>query len=227
MKEIATVINPYFDQDFFGFFEVMFWRLWEFGTRAEKEIFLAADEVQVCVLAAVAISSGLVGTLLVLRRMTMLANALSHTILFGIVVAYLVTLPSSEHGFHQVNISAMLIASVFTGIVTTFLTEVLVKVIRLQEDASIGLVFTTLFALGVVLVSLFTRNAHVGVEVVMGNVDALHVDDLKLVLYILMGNLVLFFFFYKEFKLTSFDPLLAKSLGFSTVFFNYLLMFSF
>ena len=59
---------------------------------------------------------------------------------------------------------------------------------HLQEDASIGLVFTSLFALGIVLVNLLTRNAHVGAEIVMGNVDVLHCDDLTLAIIVLLIN---------------------------------------
>jgi manganese/zinc/iron transport system permease protein len=118
----------------------------------------------------------------------------------------------------------MLIASLLTGLATTFLTEFLTKTVRLQEDASTGLVFSSLFALGVLLATLFTRNAHIGIEVVMGNVDALHADDLRLVYTILVANVVLIALFFKEYKITTFDGALARSMGISTLFFNYLLM---
>jgi manganese/zinc/iron transport system permease protein len=156
----------------------------------------------------------------------MLANSLSHTILMGIVLAFLFTRShdQGDHADHFLPLQAMLWASLAMGFITAFLTEWLHKVGRLQEDASTGLVFTSLFALGVVLVTLLTRNAHIGTEAVMGNADALHLDDLKLVYSILGVNIVLFLIFFKEFKLTTFDPSLARALGFSTLFFNYLLM---
>jgi manganese/zinc/iron transport system permease protein len=118
----------------------------------------------------------------------------------------------------------MLVASILTGLFTAFLTEFLTKTARLQEDASTGIVFTSLFALGIVLLTLLTRNVHIGIEVVMGNVDGLQREDLKLVFLILGMNLLLFFLFFKEFKITTFDSALARSFGLSTVFFNYLLM---
>lgn len=188
---------------------------------------LASDEIQVFVLIGVAISSSLVGTFLVLRRMTMLANSLSHTILMGIVLAYILVMAfsqKSEHGTHVVPIQILLLASLLMGLLTTFLTEFLTKMGKVQEDASTGIVFTSLFALGVILVTILTRNAHIGTEAVMGNADALHQDDVLWVALIVCLNLFLFVLFFKEFKLTTLDPGLAFTLGLSPVFFNYLLM---
>ena len=118
----------------------------------------------------------------------------------------------------------MLIASLFTGFLTAFLTEFLTKVGRLQEDASTGLIFTGLFALGVILVTILTRNVHIGTEAIMGNADALNRNDLNWVYLIVLLNCGLTFFFYKEYKLTTFDPGFALAIGISPFFFNYLLM---
>lgn len=218
--------NPYTGQNFFGFFAVLLTRLWDFIQGALPISQLAADEVQLLVLIGVAASSALVGSFLVLRRMTMLANALSHTILIGIVAAYILTHGQTVLGDEDphLNIQAMLIAALAMGLLTTFLTEFLTRTAKLQEDASMGIVFTSLFAIGIIMVTTLTRSTHIGAEVVMGNVDALHIDDLKLILIILVLNSVLFFLFFKEFKITTFDPALAKALGISNVFFNYLLM---
>lgn len=228
MMAFYNYYNPYSGKTFLGFFEQLGLRLIQFFQGQLSWDQLAADEIQILVLVGVAASSALVGTFLVLRRMTMLANSLSHTILIGIFVAFILTsgsLISHDEGHSEpINIHAMIIASLVMGIVTTFLTEFLTKTAKLQEDASIGIVFTSLFALGIVLVTLVTRNAHIGTEVVMGNVDALHIDDCKLVYTILAMNVGLVFLFFKQYQITTFDPGLAKALGFSTVFFNYLLM---
>lgn len=221
--------NPYYEQEFFGVFAVLIQRLYLFFTGQLSFVDLAPDEIQMLVLSGVAASSALVGCFLVLRKMTMMANSLSHTILLGILIAFLFTQGSyqkAENFFEgtQLNITAMLIASLAVGILTTFLTEFLTKTVRLQEDASTGIIFTSLFALGVVLVTLLTRNAHIGVEVVMGNVDALHIDDCKLVFLILVCNALIFFLFYKEFQITTFDPSFAKAIGISALAMNYLLM---
>jgi manganese/zinc/iron transport system permease protein len=189
---------------------------------------LASDEIQVLVLLGVALSSALVGSFLVLRRMTMLANSLSHTILLGIVLAYFLSSFSSVHeggdSEHVAPMEIMLFAALLTGIITAFLTEFLTKTGKLQEDASTGLVFTSLFALGVILVTVLTRSAHIGTEAIMGNADALHSSDIFWVFAIVLFNCLLFILFFKEFKLTTFDPALAAAMGFSPIFFNYLLM---
>lgn len=217
--------NPYTGNNFFDFFVTLFIRIYGFIFGDLKWTEMAADEIQIVVLLGVASSSALVGTFLVLRKMTMLANSLSHTILLGIVAAYLLTrdtLLTEGHG--GINLTAMLIASLVMGLLTAFLTEFLTKTAKLQEDASTGIVFTTLFALGIVLVTLLTRSAHIGTEAVMGNVDALQIEDCKLVFVILAINCAVFFVFFKEFTITTFDAGLARAFGYSVVFFNYLLM---
>lgn len=222
-------MNPYSGESFVGFFVILLGRIWMFLSGQAFSLHIAADEVQLLVLIGVAVSTAMLGCFLVLRKTTMLANSLSHTILLGIVIAFLITKDgvigaSQSHGYEPINIQAMLWASLFTGVATTFLTEFLTKTARLQEDASTGIVFTTLFALGVILVTLATRDLHIGVEVVMGNVDALRFDDCKLVYTVLALNIFLIVLFFKEYKITAFDPNLARTLGFSTLFFNYLLM---
>lgn len=221
--ESQHYFNPYTNQTFIGMILQLFLRFWSFISGDLSINQLASDEVQILVLIGVAASSALVGCFLVLRRMTMLANSLSHTILVGIVLAFFWThyIQGEEA---TLNIHAMMIAALIMGLVTVFLTELLVKGGRLQQDVSTGLVFTSLFAIGVILLTLLTRNAHIGTDVVMGNVDALQWEDCQLVYSILAFNICLFFVFFKEFKITTFDSGLSRALGISPIFFNYLLM---
>lgn len=217
--------NPYHSLTFFDFIFQFFYRIFLFITGQLSVDSLVSDEIQILTLLGVAISSALVGTFLVLRKMTMLANSLSHTILIGIVLAYFFTFSShSNEGGFPASMEMMIVASLLMGFITTFLTEFLTKTGRLQEDASTGLIFTSLFALGVVLVTILTRDAHIGTEAVMGNADALHRSDVSWVYLVVGMNVFLTLLFYKEFKLTTFDAGLAYALGFSPVFFNYLLM---
>lgn len=216
----------YHNQTFTGFVILFFSRLWALVTGQLEVSQLASDEVQVMVLGGVAASAALVGGVLVLRKMTMLANSLSHTILMGIVLAYFYTMVThtGEPTSSIAPMEILLVAAMITGFLTAFLTEFLIKTGHLQEDASVGLVFTSLFALGVTLVTILTRDAHIGLEAVMGNADALHLDD-ALWVYIILGiNILILTAFYKEFQLTTFDPSLAAALGLSPLFFNYLLM---
>lgn len=223
---MILALNPYFNKDLIGFLHLFFRRMGELLIGKIGFADLASDEVQVLVLALVAIASALIGTFLVLKKMTMLANSLSHTILLGIVIAYLLLIPfaDAEVHSHSISIQVLLIASLVTGLVTTLLTQMLTHLLKLQEDASTGLVFTTLFALGIVLVTVFTRNTHLGTEAIMGNVDALHVHDLKLILGIVLFDFAVIALFFKEFKMTTFDSSFADAQGVSSSLFNYLLM---
>lgn len=223
---MSDYFNPYSDTTFFSFLWTLIQRFMAFVSGDVSLQSAAADEIQIAVLAGLSISSALVGTFLVLRRLTMLANALSHTVLFGIVCAYLfmMHLIHSQDPYRILSIPVLMIAAFGTGLLTTFLTEFLTRVMKVQEDASIGLVFSILFALGIVLVTLFSRNVHIGTELVMGNVDALQKEDVKGILTILGVNAALFALLFNGFKITAFDPQLAKTLGFSPFFFNYLLM---
>lgn len=177
------------------------------------------DLIQMAVLSAVAISCGLIGPFLVLKRMTMFANSLSHTILLGIALAFLVG------GGQLFDLSNLLIGAFLAALMTAFLTEGLVRVFRLQEDASVGLVFTSLFALGIVIVTLFMHDVHLGIEAVMGNADILQWSDLKLTLTLALLNLGVIVLFYKPLQLVSFDPNLAKALGIRGNAFHFLLLF--
>ncbi len=218
-------VNPYSGHSFFGFFAVLFHRIFLFFKGDLHSI--ASDEVQLLVLVLIALSSALIGTFLVLKKMTMLANSLSHTILLGIVGAFLIGkyLFSGSEGIYTLHMPTLIIGALITALLTTFSTEFLHKKLRLQEDASIGLIFTAFFALGVVLVTTLSRNSHLGIEAIMGNVDALHPDNVKQVFYLFLFNAGLIFLFFRRLEVAAFDHQLARNLGISLVFFNYLLMF--
>ncbi len=213
-------MNPYSGHSFFDFFIILFKRI--FLALKGDPLVLASDEVQLLVLIMIALSSALVGTFLVLKKMTMLANSLSHTVLLGIVGAFLIT---RGEGIYAINVPTLLIGALITALCTTFSTEFLHKKLRLQKDTSIGLIFTAFFALGVILVTILTRNSHLGIEAIMGNVDALHPSDVKQVFYLFLFNAALVFLFFRRLELLTFDSQLARNMGISLIFFNYLLMF--
>lgn len=212
-------MNPYWEEDFFGFFAVLFRRL----TGQLPLGQLASDEVQMLILIGVALSTVLLGTFLTLKKMTMMANSLSHTTLLGIVIAYLLFFaPETDL---TIDPKILLVAALVSAVLTTLLTELARDLLKLQEDAAIGLVFTTLFALGIILVTVFTRNSHLGVEVITGNVDALHFEDIKFVWWTTLLNLILIGLFFRQWVMTAFDEKLSFSLGLPTKTFHYLLMF--
>ncbi len=215
-------INPYIEAGFGEFFIILAQRLGKVITGQLGLFDLVSDEIQLLVLIFITLSSACIGTFLVLRKMTMLANSLSHTVLLGIVIAFLIS--KSSLGFNEMDMKTLCIAALSTGLFTTVCTQMLHKGFKLQEDASIGLTFTTLFALGIVLVSIFTRNTHLGVEAIMGNIDALHFNDLKLVFFLFLFNLVVTITLFKPLAVSTFDPILGASFGIPVVFVSYLLM---
>lgn len=176
----------------------------------------------------VGINCGLVGTFLVLRKMSMLSDAISHSVLLGIVGAYMVS--------HQLQGVSMLIGALLVGLLTTFLVQLLHQK-GVQSDAAIGVVFTCLFAIGVVLISLFADRVHLDVEhALMGEIAFVPWDVLEvggrsigpkavwLLGFVLAINIFVIVFAYKELKISSFDSEMAITLGIPVVLIHYVLM---
>lgn len=217
-------MNPYSGIDFIQFLYVFVMRCGQFLMGKLSHNSLVSDEIQIIVLVGVGVIASIMGTLLVVRKTTMLANALSHTVLLGIVISYLIFFQSGlPHGL-SIDIKTMLMSATIAAVITSFLTEFFHKAFQLRQDVSIGLVFTMLFALSITLVTIFSRNAHIGIEMIMGNVDALHLDDIKIVYSALgiIGMVVLAFF--REIYMTTFDSTFSSSVGISSKFFHYLIV---
>lgn len=176
----------------------------------------------------VGLSCGLMGVFLILRRMAMMADAISHTVLLGIVTAYLITKELS--GIH------MLIGAIIAGLLTAMLVQWFHS-LGVQQDASIGVVFTTLFALGVILIATQVGNAHLDVKhALMGEITFVPWNTISLpligdipeatfiLIVVLLLVLLAIIAFYKEWKITSFDPALAASIGIPVVLMHYIFM---
>lgn len=208
-------MNPYWGSDPLQFLFVFFSR---FGGLFSSS--LASDEIQIFTLSCIAIACGVIGPFLVLQRMTMFANSLSHTVLLGVVGAFLLCGASSV-----MNIQHLIIGACLAALLTAFITEGLMKWFDLTEDASVGLCFTFLFALGVVASTLFLKDVHLGIESVMGNADILQISDLHLSGALVLINTSLIFLLYRPLKLISFDRNFAIASGLSPHFFRFFLLF--
>lgn len=176
----------------------------------------------------VVVPCALLGSFLVLRQMTMLGDAISHAALPGIVLAFFLT---GSLG----SLSAIAGAAVL-GLVTVAAVEALQRSGRVRADASIGIVFTALFALGVLLIARYGGNVHLDLEhVLYGEIaftplQVVAVGDTVLgprswwtmgAVTVVVGGFVLLLF--KELKLATFDPALAAVIGLSPVLVHYLL----
>lgn len=177
----------------------------------------------------IAVSCALLGSYLVLRKMAMVGDAISHAVLPGIVIAYLVagnrdTLP-------------MLVGAAVLGVLTTILIELFYKKAQLQVDASIGITFTWLFAIGIILISLYAGQVDLDQDCVLYGEIAYVPLDLwiyegynlgprtvwiasSLLLLILMG----IWLGYRGLFITTFNEDYAKSLGIGVAFWHYSLM---
>ena len=177
----------------------------------------------------VASSCALVGTFLVLRKMALLGDAISHSVLPGIAIGFLLT---------QSRSSLVMVAGAGAlGVLTVFLVERLQRSGRLYADASIGVVFPALFAVGVILISRYASMIDLDLDCVLYGEIAYTPWDLVVVagrtvgpraLWVtgltLLLNLAVVGLFFKELKLVSFDPGLCEALGFRPVRLHYLLM---
>ncbi|MFC7703477.1 metal ABC transporter permease [Plastorhodobacter daqingensis] len=169
--------------------------------------------------ALVGAGSALLGVFLVLRGAGMLTHAISHSILLGIVIAWMLS--------GQTSGPFVLAAAALAGLLSVVMTEALARSNLVRMDAAIGLVFPALFALGVLLISLNARNVHLDEHaVLLGEIGFVWLDTVQLgghgvpramlaVGTLTLLNLLFVTLFYKELKLASFDAALAHALGFA------------
>jgi len=187
-------------------------------------------QIEIQAIAAVtAAACALPGVFLVLRRMAMLSDAISHSILVGIVIAFFAT--------GDLASPWLVLGAAATGVLTVALVELLQRTGRVREDAAIGLVFPALFSLGVILISRYAGNVHLDIDaVLLGELAFAPFERLRMAgidigpraLWMMGGilalNGILMLVFYKELKLTTFDPGLTAALGFAPALIHYGMM---
>ncbi|AEJ77200.1 metal ABC transporter permease [Chlamydia trachomatis] len=213
---MVASISPYYGVSFLEFFLVFFSRLFS-GKLFYDHLYI--DDIQVIVFFAIAVSCSVVGTFLVLKKMAMYANVVSHTILFGLVCVCLFT-----HQLIHLSMQALTIAAVSTTLLTGASIHFIRNVFKVAEEASTALVFSLLFSASLLLLVFLTRNAHVGTELVIGNADALAKTDILPIFLVLLINLGISYCFFSSFVCVSFDTIFAFSLGIRVRLVDYLVM---
>jgi manganese/zinc/iron transport system permease protein len=189
---------------------------------------LAQFEIQL-IAAIVAVACALLGVFLVLRRMAMMSDAISHTVLLGIVIAFFLT--------KSITSPFLLVGAALMGVLTVSLVELINRTRLVREDAAIGLVFPAIFSIAVILISRFAGDVHLDTDaVLLGELAFAPFNRVRLfgrdfgpeALFttgsILLVNLIFIVLFYKELKLATFDPALAAALGFLPGVIHYALM---
>ena len=190
-------------------------------TNAQLEIQLIAS--------LVAIACAIPGTFLVLRKMAMISDAISHSILPGIVIGFFIT--------QDLNSPLLILLAALTGVLTVVLVEKIQQTKLVKEDTAIGLVFPALFSIGVIMIAKYANDVHLDIDaVLLGELaftpfDRIYYNEIDLgpkslwvigiILVITLGLLIAFF---KELKISTFDAGLATSLGFTPAVIHYGLM---
>jgi len=186
-------------------------------------------EVMIIVVLA-ALSCALVGNFLVLRKLSLMGDAISHAVLFGIVMAFFIAGTLHSIWFFILSV----IFAVFLG----FIVQWIVDRVSLSRESIIGVVFTFFFALGVLLIVQFAGNIHLDTHAVLFGSVEFSVFE-RIILFgidvgpkamwtlgvVLLVNMLLVKLFYKELKMTTFDPNFANSVGISPKLMHYLVMF--
>lgn len=177
----------------------------------------------------VAVACSLPGVFLVLRKMSMMADAITHTILLGIVIAFFVT--------KSLTSPLLIVGAAIMGVFTVFLTETLNRTRLVSEDSAIGVVFPLLFSIAIIIISKYAGSVHLDIDsVLLGELAYAPFD--RLILFgrdlgpksvysmgtILILNLTFIIVFFKELKIATFDAALAATLGFSPFLIHYGLM---
>jgi len=175
-----------------------------------------------------ALPCALLGNFLVLRRMSMMGDAITHAVLPGIGIAFLIS--ESRAG------PAMFLGAIVAGLLTTLFTQWVQNFGKVDRGAAMGVVFTTLFALGLILIRQTADRVHLDVDCVLyGAIETTPQDTVFLGAFeipraaltlggVLLLDALVVGLLYKEFKISSFDPALATTLGIHANVMHYLLM---
>lgn len=187
-------------------------------------------DIEIVLIAVVtAAACALPGVFLVLRRNAMISDAISHTVLLGIVLGFFLV--------QDLSSPWLIIGAAATGVLTVSLTSLLERTRLVKEDAATGLVFPALFSIAVILITRYAGNVHLDTDAVLvgeiafapfdrfilGGLD-LGPRGLWVMGVILLVNLAFITLFYKELKISTFDAGLAAALGFAPGLIHYALM---
>lgn len=178
----------------------------------------------------VAINCSLVGSYLVLRKVTMMSDAITHAVLPGIVLGFLIT--GSKDSL------TILVGASSTGILASMLMSFLHTKVKLSSDAAIGITFTWLFALGIILVSLYGRKVDLDPDCVLyGEIAYVPLNLLRthsglsigpralyMLSIVLVTNVLFIIKSYKELLVTTFDAEFAEVVGIPATLWHYMLL---
>ncbi len=191
---------------------------------------MTSPQIEIQMIAAVvAVACAIPGVFLILRKMALISDAISHSILPGIVAGFFIT--------QDLNSPLLILLAALTGVITVILVEAIQKTGLVKEDTAIGLVFPALFSIGVIMIAKNANDVHLDIDaVLLGELAFAPFDrlilsgldmgpkSLWLMGTILILSLGLLFLFFKELKVSTFDAGLSSALGISPIVMHYGLM---
>lgn len=180
------------------------------------------------ILVVCAVSCGIIGVLVLLRGLSMVTDAISHSVLLGIVLAFFVV--------HSIDSPVLLIGAAIFGVLTVLCIELLGKTGYVKKQDAVGIVFPIFFSIAVILITKFARNVHIDTEIVlMGDVILAPLNRMMIFgfsmpkflvanIVMLIINIAFVWIFFKELKVSTFDQEFAVLAGFSSGVLFYALM---
>lgn len=159
----------------------------------------------------VGIICGVIGSFIVLRGMALMGDAISHAVLPGVAISYMLGI-SYFYG------------AVVTGVLTAFGIGAITQNSRIKNDSSIGLVFSAFFALGIILITKVGSATDL-TKILFGNVLSVRASDMWLTLIIGAFVILVVVLFFKELLVSSFDETMAAAYGLNIRFIHYAIMF--
>ena len=159
----------------------------------------------------IGVTAGIIGSFVILRGLSLMGDAIGHAVLPGVALSFLL-------GINPVigAVGFGLLASTFIGVISDKST--------LKKDTVMGVVFTSFFALGIVLISQIPTRVHVH-SILFGNMLTVTPERLTTMIIVTVSMIVLVILFYKELLLTSFDETMAQVSGYKTKLIHYLFLF--
>ncbi|WP_059104895.1 metal ABC transporter permease [Shouchella shacheensis] len=158
----------------------------------------------------VGILCGVIGCFIILRGMSLMGDAISHAVLPGVAISYIL----------GINI---FFGAIFTGLLTAIGIGYISQNSRVKHDTSIGIMFTAAFALGIIIITFVQSSADL-YHILFGNVLAVPTSDMLMTFIVTLIVLMTIYLFYKELLVTTFDPTIAAAFGLPIKLIHYLLM---
>jgi len=171
----------------------------------------------------VSLVCSIVGCFIILRRLSFLSDAIAHAMLAGVVGGYL--LMKLLFGV-EAHVGAMLVGALLAGVVTVAMVSFVTRVSRVKQDTAIGIMYTGIFALGAFAVSIKALGQYIHIDIyhfIVGSVISVGNTELWISGVVAAIVITVVMLFYRQLQLTSFDPVMAASIGIPVVAFDYVL----